>query len=109
MGEEDEEDDTIDRSFGIAIDDKDVSVYPVWVPKAGEEPGQVVQAEADDPELNAVALAQRKALVLEVEGLRKKLRILVDANSHCPELEQMDRQEFCVDERQRSAIAMTTK
>ena len=32
-----------------------------------------------------------------LEGLRKKLRILVDANYHCPELEQMGRKEFCVD------------
>mmetsp|Transcript_56653 Transcript_56653/g.90019 ORF Transcript_56653/g.90019 Transcript_56653/m.90019 type:complete len:1753 (-) Transcript_56653:205-5463(-) len=109
VDEEDDDDDTFDHSFGYTIDDKDISVYPVWAPKSGEEQGQATQIEADDPELNAVALAQRKALVLEVEGLRKKLRILVDANSHCPELEQMDRQEFCVDERQRNAIATTTK
>jgi hypothetical protein len=107
--EEEEEDEYAREGFLVTVDDKDTATYPVWSPVTSEEQGQVAQLETDDPELNAVALAQRKALVLEVEGLRKKLRILVDANQHCPELEQMGRSEFCVDLEERDSIALTTK
>jgi WD40 repeat protein len=107
--DDEDDDEALERNFGFAIDDKDKVAYPVWGPKAGDDAGPVAAVEADDPELNAVALAQRKALVLEVEGLRKKLRILVDANQHCPELEKMGRSEFCVDIEERDAISMTTK
>jgi len=110
LEDDDEEDDEMVRDhFITTLDDKDKVAFPVWTPVVGEDPGRAMDMEADDPELNAVALAQRKALVLEVEGLRKKLRILVDANQHCPELEQMDRYEFCVDLEERDAIAVKTK
>mmetsp|Transcript_38744 Transcript_38744/g.91098 ORF Transcript_38744/g.91098 Transcript_38744/m.91098 type:complete len:1764 (-) Transcript_38744:52-5343(-) len=91
------------------IDDMDASIFPVWAPVLGEEKEAEKAAETADPELNAVALAQRKALVLEVESLRKKLRLLVDANSQCPDLEKLERAEFCVDFEERDAIAQTTK
>jgi WD40 repeat protein len=108
VDDDDEEDEYAIQRFG-EINDKDVEAYPLWTPKAAEEQGLAMNLEADDPELNAVALAQKKALVLEVENLRKKLRILVDANAHCPELEQMERYEFCVDIEERDRIAQLTR
>lgn len=108
--EEEEEDEMARDRFTGQIDDKDMNAYPLWTPVAGESAVLAsVEADADDPELSAVGLAQRKALAGEVEGLRKKLRILVDANIHCPELERMERTEFCVDLEERDSIAQTTK
>merc|ERR1712187_950886 len=53
--------------------------------------------------------AQKKALAVEIEGLRKKLRVLIDQNATCPELEQLDRAEFCTDFEERDLIHEKTK
>mmetsp|Transcript_129464 Transcript_129464/g.224872 ORF Transcript_129464/g.224872 Transcript_129464/m.224872 type:complete len:1745 (+) Transcript_129464:81-5315(+) len=108
LDEEPEDDEAADINLNAEINDKDMTAYPVWSPQA-EDHTHAAVAEADDPELNAVAVAQRKALVLEVQGLQKKLRILADANNHCPELEKLERHEFCVDHEERDAIAAKTK
>eukprot|EP00746_Dinoflagellata_sp_MGD_P162879 gnl/MRDRNA2_/MRDRNA2_90625_c0_seq1.p1 gnl/MRDRNA2_/MRDRNA2_90625_c0~~gnl/MRDRNA2_/MRDRNA2_90625_c0_seq1.p1 ORF type:complete len:1777 (-),score=461.31 gnl/MRDRNA2_/MRDRNA2_90625_c0_seq1:168-4700(-) len=103
-GAEDEEDAVADD----ALEDegeKDEKQYPVWAPETKDEKA----ATFDDGEDNATLMSQRKALLLEVEGLRKKLRALVDANSHCPELERLERSEFCVDFEERDRIAARTQ
>mmetsp|Transcript_5773 Transcript_5773/g.13698 ORF Transcript_5773/g.13698 Transcript_5773/m.13698 type:complete len:1748 (+) Transcript_5773:106-5349(+) len=94
------------------IDDTDVAIFPTWAPVVGEQKEKDAEksaAEADDPELSAVALAQRKAVVSEVESLRKKLKLLVDANAQSPDIEKLERSEFCVDFEERDAIDKTTK
>lgn len=93
----------------VNVDDKDMTEFPVWAPISPEERERREAEENDDPELNALALAQRRALTLEVEGLRKKLRVLIDQNSACPQLEQLERHEFCIDFEERDLIAATTK
>jgi hypothetical protein len=92
----------------VNVDDKDSSEFPVWVPITAEERAARAE-EADDPEISALALAQRRALTLEIENLRKKLRLLVEQNAACPELEQLQRSEFCVDFEERDMIAAKTK
>mmetsp|Transcript_15588 Transcript_15588/g.33086 ORF Transcript_15588/g.33086 Transcript_15588/m.33086 type:complete len:1700 (-) Transcript_15588:374-5473(-) len=93
-----------------AVDDKDTNLYPIWEPISNDDKGMAAKGEdADDPELNAVTVAQKKALMFEVEALRKKLRTLIDANATCPDLEKLERNEFCVDTEERDAIAATTK
>eukprot|EP00438_Fugacium_kawagutii_P030272 Skav225202 [mRNA] locus=scaffold1041:10480:15802:- [translate_table: standard] len=55
------------------------------------------------------AAAKRKLMGHEIEALRKKLRILIDHNTNAPELEKLDRSEFCVDFEERDAIASKSK
>jgi len=105
MEEEEEDDENIHDYDATEVDDTDTSRYPLWAPVSAEEK----RGDMDDPELHAVAVAQRKALVLEVEGLRKKLRVLIDQNALCPELEQLERHEFCIDFEERDAIALKSK
>eukprot|EP00929_Paragymnodinium_shiwhaense_P022591 TRINITY_DN14393_c0_g1_i1.p1 TRINITY_DN14393_c0_g1~~TRINITY_DN14393_c0_g1_i1.p1 ORF type:complete len:1735 (-),score=585.53 TRINITY_DN14393_c0_g1_i1:78-5282(-) len=94
----------------LEVDDKNTAEFPVWAPVSAEEKAAQLAAEAgDDPELSAVATAQRKALMLEVDGLRKKLRGLVDANNICPDLEKIDRGRFCIDAEQAEVIASKTR
>jgi WD40 repeat protein len=96
------------------IDDLDINAFPLWAPTSEEQRAAALTSLADvqanaNPEVNAVASAHRKALTLEVEGLRKKVRMLVDDNAQCPDLEKLDRGEFCVDFEERDAIAAKTK
>jgi len=91
------------------VDDRDMEAYPLWQPISFEEREAKLVEEQDDPELNALALAQRRALMLEVEALRKKLRMLVEQNNACSDLERLDRSDFCVDTEERDQIAAKTK
>eukprot|EP00927_Polykrikos_kofoidii_P006002 TRINITY_DN12424_c0_g1_i1.p1 TRINITY_DN12424_c0_g1~~TRINITY_DN12424_c0_g1_i1.p1 ORF type:complete len:1741 (-),score=441.52 TRINITY_DN12424_c0_g1_i1:44-5266(-) len=94
----------------LDVDDRSHTDFPVWTPVSSEEKAAAAAAEAgDDPELSAVAVAQRKALMLEVDGLRKRLHLLVEQNATCPQLEKIDRGEFCVDFEQRTEIATKAK
>jgi len=108
QGEPLEQGEGMDTTLVVNVDDKDNSEFPVWVPVSDEERAARAE-EADDPEISALALAQRRALSLEIENLRKKLRLLVEQNATCPELEQLDRSEFCVDIEERDLIAAKTK
>jgi len=87
---------------------QDPSLLPVWVPIADTDLAMAA-GDAEDPELVAQAALQRRAIMQEVEGLRKKLRVIVDANAHCPDLEKLDRSEFCIDFEERDSIAGKTK
>jgi WD40 repeat protein len=103
-------DDKLMETAILDVDDRNLQEYPVWMPVSADDKAAAAAAEAgDDPELSAVAAAQRKALLLEVDGLRKKLTSLVDQNSACPDLEKIDRNEFCVDFEQRDSLAAKTK
>merc|ERR1719265_1058637 len=48
--------------------EKDEKAIPVWAPESKED----AKATFEDGEDNATLMSQRKALLLEVEGLRKK-------------------------------------
>eukprot|EP00913_Durusdinium_trenchii_P036057 g33739.t1 len=76
--------------FAFELDDTDVNAFPVWVPPA------VAGADATK------AAAKRKLMSHEIEALRKKLRILIDHNSNAPDLEKLERGEFCVDFEERA-------
>jgi len=91
------------------IDDMDMEAFPVWAPLSLEEKAQLTEQAADDPEASATAQAHRKALALEVETIRKKLKVLVEENRTCPELEMLERSEFCVDHEEAAKIAANTK
>jgi len=91
------------------VDDRDTAEFPVWVPLTAEDRAALAQNENEDAETSALAMAQRKAVMLEFDGLRKKLRALVEQNNTCPELEQLDRSEFCADFEERDKIAAKTK
>lgn len=91
------------------IDDMDMEAFPVWAPLSLEEKAQLTEQAADDPEVSATAQAHRRALALEVETIRKKLKVLVEENRTCPELEVLERSEFCVDHEESAKIAASTK
>merc|ERR1712151_242506 len=92
------------------VDDRNSTEFPVWVPITSAQKAAAAAAEAgDDPEVSAVAAAQRKALLLEVDTLRKKLRSLIEQNATCPDLEKIDRGEFCIDFEERDIIGAKTK
>lgn len=83
------------------VNDQDMA-YPLWSPVARA-------VEEADPEQSAMLLSQRRGLEDEVEGLRRKMRLLVDANTEGPELERLTRDEFCVDFEQRDFLASQTQ
>jgi len=102
-------DEKIMEAAVVDVDDRSAD-YKVWAPVSAVAKQAAAQAEAgDDPEVSAVAAAQRKALLLEVDTLRKKLRSLVDQNNNCPDLEKIDRAEFCIDYEEKDIIAAKTK
>mmetsp|Transcript_66282 Transcript_66282/g.215662 ORF Transcript_66282/g.215662 Transcript_66282/m.215662 type:complete len:1692 (-) Transcript_66282:108-5183(-) len=92
----------------VNVDDQDNAEFPIWKPVSADERERGGD-DNDDPELNALALAQRRALTLEVENLRKKLRLLIEQNATCPELEQLERGDFCVDSEEKNQIAAKSK
>lgn len=92
----------------VNINDHDTTEFPKWAPISKKEQEERAD-ENDDPELNALSLAQRRSLTLEVENLRKKLRLLVDQNAAVPELEQLGREEFCIDLEEKELIAAKSK
>eukprot|EP00928_Gymnodinium_smaydae_P070098 TRINITY_DN54035_c0_g1_i1.p1 TRINITY_DN54035_c0_g1~~TRINITY_DN54035_c0_g1_i1.p1 ORF type:complete len:1781 (+),score=503.89 TRINITY_DN54035_c0_g1_i1:158-5344(+) len=93
-----------------AVVEVDESEQKLWQPVSGAEKAAAAAVHAsEDPELAAVSMAQRKALMLEIEELRKKLGMLLHQNTTCTDLERIDRREFCVDFEQRDAIAAKTK
>jgi len=104
-----EDDEDEEQVLCTYVDDRDSNEFPVWEPVTAEQRANTVQAGDDDDEMTALALAARKAVSLEAEGLRKKLRVLIEQNNIAPELEQLDRSEFCVDFEERDKIAATTK
>merc|ERR1719247_1656348 len=71
-----------------------------WAPEA-----KVTETERDDIGGDT---SQEKAILLEIENIRKKLRVLVDQNQHCPDLERLDRSEFCIDHEERDRLATET-
>eukprot|EP00439_Symbiodinium_sp_Y106_P068857 s1358_g11.t1 len=93
--------------FAFELDDTDINAYPAWVPPAAG--GEAAAGDDEEVELSEEATAKRKLMAHEIEALRKKLRILVDHNANAPDLEKLDRSEFCVDFEERFAIASKTK
>lgn len=83
------------------VNDQEMA-YPLWSPVARA-------VEEADPEQSAMLLSQRRGLEEEVEGLRRKMRLLVDANTEGPELERLTGDEFCVDFEQRDFLASQTQ
>ncbi|OLQ07002.1 putative ribosome biogenesis protein RLP24 [Symbiodinium microadriaticum] len=93
--------------FAFELDDTDINAFPAWVPPAAG--GEAAAGDDEEVELSEEATAKRKLMAHEIESLRKKLRILVDHNANAPDLEKLDRSEFCVDFEERFAIASKTK
>ncbi|CAJ1451864.1 unnamed protein product [Effrenium voratum] len=91
--------------FAFELDDTDVNAFPAWVAVGGD----AGKGEDEEVELSEEAATKRKLMSHEIEALRKKLRILIDHNSNAPDLEKLERGEFCVDFEERYAIASTTK
>jgi len=84
-------------------------VFQVWEPATQDEAAHDVdEMTAEEAEANTRQEALRKTLLLEVESVRKKLADLVEANSHCPEIERLQRSEFCIDVEERERIAAKT-
>jgi hypothetical protein len=103
-------DDKVMEVAVLDVDDRSVGDFKVWVPISSEQKAAAAAEEAgDDPEVSAVAQAQRKVLLHEVDTLRKKLRSIVEQNTTCPDLEKIDRKEFCIDFEERDIIAAKTK
>jgi len=93
--------------FAFELDDTDVNAFPAWVPPAAG--ADAAKGDDEEVELSEEAAAKRKLMTHEIEALRKKLRILVDHNSNAPDLEKLDRSEFCVDFEERDAIGAKSK
>lgn len=105
------EDSTLDEEMppiSAEIDDKNLEAFPIWAPLSAEEKAALSET-VDDPEVTAAAVAHRKALMLEVDAIRKKLNVLIEDNRNCPELEMLERSEFCVDNEEAARIAATTQ
>jgi len=100
--------DETSAQFAFELDDTDVNAFPVWVPPAAAG-ADTTKADDEEVELSEEAAAKRKLMSHEIDALRKKLRILIDHNSHAPDLEKLDRSEFCVDFEERYAIASESK
>eukprot|EP00930_Biecheleria_cincta_P052010 TRINITY_DN3722_c0_g3_i1.p1 TRINITY_DN3722_c0_g3~~TRINITY_DN3722_c0_g3_i1.p1 ORF type:complete len:1802 (-),score=452.39 TRINITY_DN3722_c0_g3_i1:21-5426(-) len=96
------------NDFVLEFDDTDLAAFPVWVPTAPSA-AEVVAAEEEELELSEEAMANRKLLTSEILALRKRLRVLVDHNGIAPDLEKLDRKEFCVDFEERDVIAAKSK
>lgn len=94
--------------FAFELDDTDVNAFPVWVPPAVAG-ADATKGDDEEVELSEEAAAKRKLMSHEIEALRKKLRILIDHNSNAPDLEKLERGEFCVDFEERHAIASKSK
>ncbi|CAE7265476.1 Cfap43 [Symbiodinium pilosum] len=105
--EEDGFGDASPGSFALELDDTDINAFPAWAPPAAG--GDVAAGDDEEVELSEEAATKRKLMAHEIEALRKKLRILVDHNANAPDLEKLDRSEFCVDFEERFAIASKTK
>jgi WD40 repeat protein len=94
----------------LDVDDRSTVEYKLWMPIGDDDKAAAAAAEAgDDPELSAVAMTQRKALLVEIDVLSKRLQSMVQQNSQVPELEVIPRKDFCVDHEARNALAATTK
>jgi len=98
-----------DEGIILDVDDSDAQAFPLWAPISSEERAMKLQGEAADPVINAMAMVQRHAFVNMVDVLRKKLRVLIDQNNTCPDLEKLDRAEFCVDFERRDDINAKTQ
>lgn len=103
---EEDEDTFGDEEFVVELDDRNTTAFPVWV-SPGADDGAAHSAE--DQELPEEHQLARRLLASEVDSLRKKIRILVEHNNQAPDLEKLDRGEFCIDIEERNAIAAKSK